>query len=512
MTDTSITQNVNGAIPARNAFADVSSTNAKPAPTHSYMLPSKVKFSYIDDGEEPHLLADDELYAEVMECGVPLLDMIAKIARGYQKGNPIALLSKAIATAACDNPRASILTGIGSLPAPLNFLFCLVGPSGLGKGITLDAPMSCASPLGGYRIATPASGEALIASFFETVPSADGKGTETVRHTDPVWATWAEIDHLAAKAGNINATLDAIMRSLFSGEAAGDSSITRMKAGIGCRVEKNSYRFVMFVGAQPDHAGVLMDDATGGTLQRLLWFPLVDSDAPETAAEIRAYRTQLEQLLGMPKDSLRYEPPTLNIWGPGKVSMSSDIEDLLLESRSKVIRRLEVVDPLRTHANNLRIRLAAIFAGWRAGHGNPALIDREAWWWAGCLMEISDRTRQDCKDAAGRAKDQMKADAGRGDAVRDDAREKEKERLRAEKVEKFFPELLDALDDIIGCSTWGGKSRTDPSKGGSLAEFRRGFASSKRDFVEPAMKILMDNGDAILVKDGVTDRYVRRVK
>lgn len=510
MTDTSITQDVNGATPS-NPFVGVSSTT-KPAPTHSYMLPSKVKFAYIDDGEDPKFLADDELYAEIMECGLPITRLLAKIARGYQKGNPIALLSKAIAVSASDNPKASILTGIGSRPIPLNFLFCLVGPSGLGKGITLDTPMKGATPLAGYRVVTPASGEALIAEFFDTVPAADGKGTETQRHEEPVWANWAEIDHLAAKSGNINATLDAIMRSLFSGEGVGDSSISRKKANIGCILEKDSYRFVLFVGAQPDHAGVLMEDETGGTLQRLLWFPLVDSDAPETPADIRAYRTALENDLGMPKDSLRFKPPTLSMWGPGEITLSSDIEDLLLIQRGAVIRMEEHVDPLNTHANNLRMRLAAVFAGWRAGHGNPAVIDNEAWWWAGCLMEISNRVRRDCKDAAKHAKSKGNKDAGKGAAEREVAREAELARLRAEKVEKFFPELLDALDDIVGCSTWGGKSRTDPSKGGSLAEFRRGFATSKRDFVEPAMQILMDNGDAILVKDGSTDRYIRRVK
>lgn len=459
------------------------------------MLPSTPKFSYIDSGEDPKLLTDDDLYTEIMECGIPLLDLIAKVARGYQKGNPIALLSKAVALAACDTPKASILTGIGGRPLPLNFLFCLVGPSGLGKGITLDAPMTTATPLAGYRSVTPASGEALIAEFFEQVPAADGKGVETQRHDDPVWASWGEIDAFAAKSGNSNSTLDAIMRSLFSGEAAGDSSISRMKAGLGTRVEENSYRFVMFVGAQPDHAGVLLEDATGGTLQRLLWLPLTDDDAPEKADDIRKVRVSLESALGMPKDSLRFKPPTLSVWGPrGTISLAPDIEDMLLENRSRLLRRLESVDPLDAHSDNLCLRLAAVFAGWRAGMTGQVVIDKEAWWWGQCILAVSRRTRDDCKDHASRKKMHDARDAGLTDSERFMAREAAMETAEQRKREALLLKMEQYLIEHRQVK------RGDLSRAVTNSRNRKHFDTVARELVH--------SGDVNEVRINNTTHYV----
>ena len=464
-------------------------------PSHAYMAPSVPKFAYVSSGEDVKDLTDEDLYSEVMECGVPLLDLIVKMARGYQKGNPVALLSKAIALAACDVPKASILTGIGGRPLPLNFLFCLVGPSGLGKGITLDAPMTTATPLTGYRSVTPASGEALIASFFDSAPAADGRGNETIRHDEPVWASWGEIDAFAAKSGNVNSTLDAILRSLFSGEAAGDSSISRMKAGLGTRVEENTYRFVMFVGAQPDHAGILLEDSTGGTLQRLLWLPLTDDDAPETAADIRAYRTSLETSLGMPKGSLRYKPPTLAVWGPrGNISLASDIEDMLLENRSRLLRRLHTVDPLDAHADNLCLRLAAVFAGWRAGMGGAVIIDREAWWWGQCILALSRRVRDDCKDHASVKKTMEARDAGRNDSERFMAREAALETAEQKKRETLMSKMEGYLAE---------------HRRVTRSELSRSVANSRnRKYFDIVIREMVHNGDVDEVRVGNVTHYV----
>ncbi len=476
-------------------------------PTHFYMLPSTPKFAYIDSGEEWESLPEDDLYSEIMECGVPLLELLAKVARGYQKGNPIALLSKAIGVAACDAPGVSIATGIAGRPVPLNFLFCLVGPSGLGKGTTLDARLSCANPMGGYRNTTPASGEALIASFFDTVPAADGKGMETEQHKDPVWASWGEIDAFAAKSGSSGSTLDAIMRSLWTGEAAGDESISRMKAGIGCRVEEDSYRFVMFVGAQPDHAGVLLEDATGGTIQRLLWFPLPDDDAPETSADIRAYKRDLEVTLGVPHNSLQLGSPDLKVWGPSQVSVSNDVIETMEENRSRILRRVENLDPLDAHRDNLRTRLAAIFAGWRAGHGNPALIDNEAWWWAGCVLEYSRRTRNACVIAA-RSKKMFDArEEGKAEGERFLARSAHIESQK----EKALTAALDRVFEILEEGLWKKGSKNPSPLGATAGDVSRHVSTTYRKQTQDLINIHVMDGSVIAEKDH-TGRMRYRVR
>jgi len=50
-------------------------------------------------------------------------------------------------------------------------------------------------------------------------------------------------------------------------------------------VEAHSYRFTLIAGVQPERAGVLLDDAAGGTPQRFLWFTTQDFDVPEVAPE-----------------------------------------------------------------------------------------------------------------------------------------------------------------------------------------------------------------------------------
>ena len=463
--------------------------------THPYMRSSAPKFAYIDDGEDPKLLSDDELYTEIMECGVPLLDLLGLMARGYQYGNPVAVLSKAIATAACDVPDASIITGIGDKPIPLNFLFCLVGPSGLGKGLTLSAPIFTHKPLSGYRSVTPASGEALIAEFFETVPAADGKGVETQRHSDPVMASWGEIDAFAAKSGNSNSTLDAIMRSLWTGESAGDTSIYRKKSGMGCVLEAGSYRFVMFVGAQPDHAGVLLQDATGGTLQRLLWMPLWDDDAPETMAEVDSYKRRLEQFLRSAPGSFTDRCPNVSVWGPrGAITVSSSIRDQITMDRGRVLRRKEDVDPLDSHKNNLRLRLAAVFAGWTAGVSGDVVVSDDAWWWAGCVIEYSKRTREHCVEAADGAKKKMSRDAGKDDAERSMAREAAIIEAEREKTDKLSLRIIGYMEqhrkvsrrELSQAVTWSGN----------------------RKLLDKALQLAMDSGDVSFNSVGRMTEYV----
>jgi hypothetical protein len=498
MTDTSITQNSDDAIPAPTVASD--SSTKKPPATHFYMKPSKVKFQYIDSGDEFHELTPEDLHAEIMECGIPLLDLIVKMARGYQKGNPVAVLSKAIGIAACDADRVTIATGIGGRPLPLNFMFCLVGPSGLGKGITLDAPIVMATPLRGYHPVTPASGEALIAEFFEQVPSADGKGTETQRHDEPVWVSWGEIDAFAAKSGNAGSTLDAIMRSLWTGEAAGDSSISRMKSGIGCRVEELSYRFVMYVGAQPDHAGALLEDQTGGTLQRLLWLPIPDDDAPETTAAVNEVKRALEKSLGDPPMSLQLTPPTLAVWGPvAGVDVDQAVLDIMTENRSRLLRSGgTAIDPLDAHRDNLRTRLAAVFAGWRAGMGNRAVIDLDAWYWAGCFLEYSRRTRVVCTDAAHAKKMGDAREAGRTDAERFFARATHLGMKEEKKKARIRRKILGKAESI---------SEDRPNEPASWSELRCYLNKPERPYFQDEMKYLTAVGALIETRVGKANRY-----
>lgn len=464
-----------------------------PKPPEPYMGPSTVSFKWIKEADgswaDPKDNSTDDLYEDVIRCGIPLLEIAECLARGYTYGSPIAMMSKMLGVAACDAPKTSINTGITGKPIPLNLMICLEGASGMGKGATMGADLKCATPMNGYRPITPASGEALIAAFFEQVPSADGKGVETVRHDDPMWADWGEIDQLAAKTGNSNSTLDSVLRSLFTGERVGDESITRKKLGVGCTLEAGSYRFVMIVGAQTDHAGVFLNDPTGGILQRLLWIPLADEDGPEEPEDAEPYRRRLEKILGRPKGSLEMTPPCVSVWGPhSEIVVSDEVIRIVRKDRMSVVRKDVSVDPLDTHVNNLRLRLAAIFASWRSGVGGKILIDMDAWYWAGCVLAISKNTREECKKAADAKRKSDSHDAGKTDAERSLAKEAELIAISEKYVDSLYQKILTYMLEV----------RQAP-RSDVMNKFTNKY---NRKYFDEASKRLMESSDIREIKEG----------
>lgn len=402
-----------------------------------------------DDVTVPADLDEDELFEEIfVKPGLNLLTNIVLLARGYQHGSPRGVLAKALIVSALSEPETKFYSGMAT--TPLNLQIGFVGASGRGKGRAMSAPIS---PLNGkmWRKDTPASGEALINLFFDKVtePKADGKGEVTlaVRHEDGVWIEWSEIDGYAAKAGKsngtssgggANVTMDSHIRSLISGEAVGDKSLTRERQAVGSRLEPLSYRFCVTLGVQPRRAHPLIKDGGGGTLQRTIWIGVTDPDCPRTAADIRAIRDQLAKRLGMtttPDDA-----PTLSVVGPGKVIVQPSIQDLILEDAATVASGSSEIADDDTHMNNLTIRLAAIFAGWVAHEKKPngalrngasvpfgsgfipqsitATVDDAAWWWARCFMEWSRRDRADISRDARKGAVQEMHERGQFDAER----------------------------------------------------------------------------------------------
>lgn len=467
-------------------------------------------FKYKDDGEPISALTDDDLYEEIMKCGVPLLDIIEAQARGYQLGNPIAALGKALAVAACDQPSAVVGVGIGGKPTPLNLMEALVARSGQGKGLTLEAPMACANPHGGYRQKTPASGEALVGEFFEEVPAADGKGTETVRHYEPIWSSWGEIDTLEAKAQHQGATLDSTLRSLWSGERVGDISIGRKKSGIGMELEAFTYRSVLMVGAQFKRLKAVIGDETSGTLQRYLFLPIGDDDAPVTYKDIIAQRHRLDRLLGITRKEHDIAP-IIDVWGPGAgISVAPHIKEYLVEHRGAVLRTEQEIGDLDTHVNNNRLRVAALFAGWVAGQGNHATVDSAAWYWAGCLMEVSRRLRDSARHGAEVQKHDDTVDAGKSDALRQMSRREHEIRLELEDIESLRPDIIKAASKHFRTGDTRGATGGD-MKPHIRAKARPRFAKHFKN--DPAMlDDLVTQGDFTLNMDGLKKRYIPNQK
>lgn len=382
----------------------VSAPTAPVAASSTYVAPSTVTEPVKD-------LDDAELFDEVFNVGVPLLEMLVLQARAYQLGSPWGVLGKAICVASLDATDVSVPTGTGSRPIPLNPMVAFVAPSGVGKGMTMSAPLVSGSARindpGPVRV-TPASGEALIDSFYVTdVIDEETKKLGPVRHDRPVWADWAEIDALAAKAGSKGATLEPVLRSIFTGEDAGDESITRKGGGFGCTLEAGTYRCAVTVGVQPKRAAPLLRDGGGGTLQRLTWLDVTDTGTALHPSDIPSARADLAQRLGL--SHVPNSAPAITVHGPvGGVVMSQDVQDDIMLQRYDVLNDTGTVAEEDTHRNNSRIRYGAIFAGWLVSPGQPVVLDARAWRWADAVLEHSSRVRKSITTTA-KAEDDAEA-------------------------------------------------------------------------------------------------------
>ncbi|ADG97366.1 hypothetical protein Srot_0889 [Segniliparus rotundus DSM 44985] len=330
---------------------------------------------------------EDVLFEAVFHTGLPLLERLRLMARGYQACSPWGALAKALCVAACDGAKTSVLTGTGVRTQPLNLMVGFVAPSGIGKGQAMGLPLVFHDPMLTVVRDTPASGEALIHFFFEETQDEDGKRL-VQRHDMPVWADWPEIDHFAAKTSGKGSTLESTLRSVFSGESFGDKSLSRQKDGFGMTVEAGTYRCVATVGVQPKRAAPLLRDGGGGTLQRLLWMAVDDPDAPDPS-DIPAIRAELAQSMGLPH--VPPTPPTIQVNGPKHVTVDAAVSLDIMTNRTSALRLS--LNPDDTHRDNLRVRIAAIYAGWVAGPNAHAVIDLAAWDWADAVLEHSNRVR-----------------------------------------------------------------------------------------------------------------------
>ncbi|WP_459988627.1 hypothetical protein [Mycobacterium avium] len=485
-------------------------------------------------------LTEQELFNKVFyEPKLALLENIVDMARGWQLGSPFGVLGKAIGVAACDVPNTSFLSGTGSTRVVLNFLLGMVGDPGTGKGMTMGAPIvplshqgeprtsvkvinldvgdgqfvtagmsdefnGCGNPYGLPKIRRvfPASGPAFVAEFFDTMEVENEKGkkvTMPVRHNDPIWAEWNEVDQLVAKARGVSgSTLDTTIRSVFTGEDVGDKSISRAKDGVGSIVEAGTYRCIVVVGIQPDRAAAVIKDGGGGTLQRYIFFLLADDDAPPPS-ELMRIRRRMHKRMGLPMpENLLTAPPTLVVHGPSEVSVSDEVIMALLDTRHSVLTRDGSVAKEDTHANNNRLRLAAIIAGWKAEPNTPVVIDMEAWMWAGAVMEYSRRRRAEIAETIKTGELAEAAHRGRLMGVSKEAAEAHQEQLESVKAQELALKLV-------------AKLTARPKQ--SLRDLKNSVSHKQRALIDQALIIAEENGQ-IIYEDGawfaVVDGQVKR--
>lgn len=282
-------------------------------------------------------------------------------------------------------PGVRLPATIGS-PASLNLFAALVGPSGAGKGAAVGVAAEVLD-VGPVDVETPGSGEGIPAAF---VVRRDGM-VQMYRHA--VVFDLPEVDTLAALGARQGATLDGVLRAMWSGERLGFAYRDPAKR---LPVEAHTYRAGLIVGVQPERAGTLFDAAGGGTPQRFVWLPVTDPrigevipDEPE-ALRLAEQRWPLHLTLTVPDEA------------------AQTVRD------AHVARMRGEGEALDGHALLVRLKVAQLLTV-LCGRRTMTLAD---WERAGVVMAVSDRTREAARRVLSEQAEREQKARGRFDGIR----------------------------------------------------------------------------------------------
>ncbi|MFL0276990.1 hypothetical protein [Mycobacterium sp. SMC-19] len=207
-------------------------------------------------------MTDDEFWSATDQ-----LNLIHQWARARYVA-PMALLLTVLLRVDLSTSHRVMLPGPPA-PASLNMGIVLVGRSGSGKGVT-DKLARTVWPRDDIHEEGLGSGQGIHDLFKETKDPEDRITRALI--------TVSEIDHLTAlNAGQGNNT-----RAAFKAALTGDRLGSKGASTATTRsVPADSYRLGLSISAQFGHCGVLLDDVSGGTPQRLVWGSVTDPSIPD---------------------------------------------------------------------------------------------------------------------------------------------------------------------------------------------------------------------------------------
>lgn len=298
----------------------------------------------------------------------PLLEHLHTFARARRVA-PWAVLGVTLTRVITRTPWTVCLPPLVGGRGSLNLFVGLVGPSGTGKG-TAEAAAADALDVDYVEVHTTGSGEGIAHGFRKRE-----KGEVVWRDdTHAVLFSVAEIDTLAAQGDRRGATLMPELRRGWSGEQLGFGYADPAKR---LPVPAHEYRMCMVAGIQPARAGVLLNDADGGTPQRFIWMPATDPDAPDVAPD-------------EPTRLTWKAPAVSDIVGIGGARMEVCHAARTTIDHARLGRLRGQGDALDGHALLARLKVAAALA---VADGRYDVGD-EDWQLAGVVMAKSDRVRE----------------------------------------------------------------------------------------------------------------------
>ncbi|WP_453985159.1 hypothetical protein [Brevibacterium casei] len=336
----------------------------------------------------------------------PELTTIRDSARASM-ASPYAVLGCTLASVAEALPPSVVLPPIGNGSAAigsLNVFVALVAPSGVGKGVasrTAEGVLDQRGPRRAVETLPLGSGEGIAAAFIRSDAGKDDPPEDSVREVS-VRFDIAEIDTFTSLASRQGSTVDPEVRKVWSGEALGTANANPATKRV---VPAHRYRATIVAGVQPRRAAGLLKTAAGGTLQRFVFLPAMDPDAPDETPEL---------------------PQTLSWRSPYEALRTS--ENLVLtvdpavheEIRFRRLDRLRgFVDDDNGHRDLSRLKVAALL-GILAGRRD---VSAEDWHLAGIVMSESDLTLERVKAALGRERREAARARGFDIADKEDATE-----------------------------------------------------------------------------------------
>lgn len=379
--------------------------------------------------------------------------------------SPWAVLAHVIVRAlALVRPNVMLPEVIGSRGS-LNFFAAVVAKSGGGKSVAEDAACDLFPAV--VRQRNLGSGEGLVDSY---VRPADKESGEPAGLYESVLFVADEGESLKALGSRSGATLPALLRSAFSGKQLGFAY-----RGNDRHLDLHSYRLTLLVNVQPAKSGVLLDDQTGGLLQRFMWFPAsdqrVDSQNPDWPGP-----------LSLPSDKAREYPRELKI----------PYEAIDLIKDGAVARNRGEPNPLDGHALFAREKLAFALA---VLDGRDEMT-ADDWRLAGTAARVSDHIRQWCAEELDRARADDATQEGKTLGVKRFAADREQARRVADQRTRIARSIVDKL-------TAAG------AEGMTVNNLARRLRSDERGLVVPTLLWLAEHGKVTKIDRQAKDRTDR---
>lgn len=424
------------------------------------------------DGEVRTSVSADEretIHPDVFWKTRPVLEHLHEFARARRVG-PWAVLGATLARViAATTPRVQIPPTIGGY-ASLNLFVGLVGNSGDGKDIAQkvarDALVIDGEP---FKTNPVGSGEGLSHMFMRPQkPTRDDPVPDPVLYNAAALVTVGEIDTMGAMVQRQSSTIASQLRQAAMGEPLGFFYVDATKRMI---VPEHVYRLCMIAGIQPARSAVLLNDADGGTPQRLVWLPAGDPEAPDVPPD------ELAPMTWVPPEWTQ----ATRGQSAGQECFVVDLPDVAVKSiqDARLARLRGSGEALDGHAVLTRTKVACALAILEGRHQ----VSDADWDLAGTVMAISDAQRARCqrelttKDVA-RNEAQAVAEAERTIIVED--------RILRDKLPRVSKNIERQLMRQSGLTR---------------GAMRRTMRSTDREFFEMALDALVGSG-VVVSEDG----------